>query len=75
MDRTSDLCMSNNGKDRNNTRHMYIRVHLVRNVENFKMNNTEFCEGYLHLEEISAKNFGESGLNLIMKYIMARIEN
>ena len=30
------VCMDNNGKDTNNTRHIYRRVHLVRNGKNTK---------------------------------------
>ena len=37
FDRNSDVCMANNGKDTNNTRHISRRVHFVRNGENCKM--------------------------------------
>ena len=33
LDRKSAICMDNNGKDINHTRHISSRVHLVRNGE------------------------------------------
>ena len=33
MDIKSDVCMANNGKDTKHTRHIYRRVHFVRNCE------------------------------------------
>ena len=33
LDRNSAVCMDQNGKDTNYTRHIYRRVHLVRNGE------------------------------------------
>ena len=65
----SSVCMDKNGKDTKHTRHIYIRVHLVRNSENCKMNKIDWCEGGLKLADI------ENNLNTIMKYIMVRIDN
>ena len=33
FDSKSDVCMDKNGKDTNNTKHVSIRVHFVRNGE------------------------------------------
>ena len=33
LDIKSDVCMANNGKDTKHTRHIYRRVHFVRNCE------------------------------------------
>ena len=37
LDRKSYFCMYNNGKDSKHTRHIFRRVHLVRNGEKYKM--------------------------------------
>ena len=71
----SDVCMSNNGNDTNHTRHISGRVHLMSNGEKIKMYNIEWCEGCLQLADIVNNNVGGGGyLNLIMKYIMVRID-
>ena len=35
------VCMANNGNNTNQTRHIYRRVHFIRNVENLKMNKID----------------------------------
>ena len=67
--------MDKNVKDIKHTRHIYIRVHSMRNGENYKMQNIEGCKGGLKLGGIVTKNVGETYLNTIMKYIMVRFEN
>ena len=67
--------MHHNGKDTNNTRHIYRIVHLVRNGENFKMHNIDWCEGGIKLADITTKNVGENDINDRMKYIMVRLYN
>ena len=67
--------MARNGKDTNNTRHIYRIVHLVRNGENFKMHNIDWCEGGIQLADITTKNVGENDFNNRMKYIMVRLYN
>ena len=67
--------MANNGKDTNQTRHISRRVHLVRNGENCKLHNIDWCEGVLQLSDITTKNVGDNDLNIRMKYIMVRLEN
>ena len=44
LDSNYDVCIDNNGKDTNHTRHIARIVHLVRNVENFKMHKIDWCE-------------------------------
>ena len=50
-------------------------VHLVRNGENCKMHNIDFCERGLQLADIATKNVGENDLILRMKYFMIRLDN
>ena len=69
------MCMANNGKDTKHTSHVEIRVHFVRNGENWKMNKIDWCEGGLQLVDISTENFSENDLNTRMKYIMGMLEN
>ena len=73
LDIKYDVCISNNGKDTKHTRHIARRINLVRNGEKCKMHNIDWCEGGLHLAEISTKNVGDNYLNLRMKYIMVRL--
>ena len=75
LDRKSAVCVDKNGKDTNHTRHISIRVHFVRNGENCKMHNIDWCEGGLQLADFETKNVGENYLNHRMKYIMVRIDN
>ena len=67
--------MDNNVKDNKNTRHIARRVHFIRNGENEKMKNIDWCEGGLQLEDIKNKNVVEDNLNPIMRYIMVRLGN
>ena len=59
LNSNSDVCMSNNGKDTKHTRHISRRMHLVRNGENFKMHNIDWCERDLQMADIYTKHFGE----------------
>ena len=68
-------CMDNNGKGTKQTSHIARRVHFVRNCENWKMNNIEWCEVGLQLADIDIKNVGDNDLNTRMEYIMVIIEN
>ena len=58
LDRKSDMCMANNGKDINHTRHIYRRIYLVRNGEKYKMHKIDWREGGLHMADIETKNVG-----------------
>ena len=51
--------MAKNGKDTKNTRYISKRIHFVRNIEEFNMHKTEWCEGGLQLEYIGTKNIRE----------------
>ena len=74
LDSKSDMCMDKNSKDTKDTRHIIMRIHLVRNGEKFNMHNIDWCEGNLHLAYIAPNNFGEHDLIPRMKYIMVRLE-
>ena len=75
FDSKSAMCMSKNGKDTKNTRHIARRMYFVRHGENCKMHKIEWCEGGLQLAHIATKNVGEHYLNPIMKYILVIIDN
>ena len=75
MDIKYDVCVSNNGKGKNHTRHIYRRVNFIRNDKNCKMHKIDWCEGGLQLADISTKNVGDNYLNTRMKYIMVSLEN
>ena len=75
LDSKSAVCMDNNGKDTNHKRHISRIVHLVRNGENFKMKNIDWCGGGLQLADITTRNVGKNDLNTRMKYIMVRLDN
>ena len=66
----SAVCMSNNGKDTNHTRHIARRVHFVRNGEKYKIHNIDWCEVGLQLVDIVTKNTGDNYENQVMKYIV-----
>ena len=75
LDSKSAVCMTKNGKDIKNTRHIYRGVNFVMNGENCKMHKIDWCEGGLQLVEIVTKNIGEHDLTPRMKYIMVRLDN
>ena len=70
-----DVCMDKNGKDTNHTRHIAIRVHFIRNGENWNIHDIDWCEGGLKLADKEAKNVDEHDLNKIMKYDVVRLDN
>ena len=67
--------MDNIGNDTNNTRHISRRVHFLRIEKKCKMHKIEWCEGGMHLSDISTKNVSENDLNPRMKYIMIRLDS
>ena len=67
--------MARNGRDNKRTRHIARRVHFVKNEENCKMHEIDWCEGVLKLADIATKNVGEHYLTPRMKYIMVRLDN
>ena len=75
LDSKSAMCMADNGKDTEHTRHIERRIHFVKNGEKCKMNKIDWCEGGLKLTDIGAKNVSETDLTPIIKYILVRLEN
>ena len=69
------MCMYNNGKYTHHKGHIARTVYFVRNGENWKMHNIDWCEVGLQLADVSTKNFGEHYLIPRMKYIMVRLYN
>ena len=74
LDSKSDVCMDKNGKDTKHKRHIYRRVHLVRNGKKCKMHNIDWCEGSIQLADINTNNVGENDLNSRMKYTMEKLD-
>ena len=75
LDSKSTMCMAKNCRDTKHTRHIARRMHLVRNVEKFKMHKIDWCKGGLQLADIGTKNVSEPDLTPRIKYIMVRLEN
>ena len=71
----STVCMDKNGKYTKDTRHISRREMFLRNGNNCKMHNIEWCEGGMQLTDIANKNVGDNYLNPRVKYIMVRIDN
>ena len=69
------MCMAKNGKDTKHTRHIARRMHCVRNGENCKIKQIDWCEGGLQLADIGTTNVSEPELTPRMKYTMVRNEN
>ena len=67
--------MAKNGRDTTHTRHIAIRMHVLRNGDICKMHKLEWCEGVLQLAEIVTKNVSEPDLTPRMKYNMVRLES
>ena len=75
MDSKSDVCMAKNFNDTKHTRHIARIVHFVRNGENWKIDNIDWCEGGLQLADIATRNVGKHDLTPSMKYIMVILDN
>ena len=63
LGRKSAVCMDNNGNDIKYTRNIARIVNFLRNGENCKIHNIEWCEGGLYLADILTKNFWGTDLN------------
>ena len=75
MDSKSAVCMAKNSKDTKHTSHIARRVQFLRNGENCKMHNIDWCEGGLQLAYIATNNVGDHNLTPRMKYIVVRLDN
>ena len=75
LDSRSDMCMDKNSKDTKQKRHIERRIHLVRNGEKYKMQDIDWYEGGLQLEDIVTNNVGDNDLTPRMKYITVRLQN
>ena len=75
LDINSSVCMTNNGNDTKHTRQIARRMHFLRNGENCKMHNINWCDGGLQLSDIDTKNFGEHDLTPRIKYILVILDN
>ena len=67
--------MAKDGKYTKHTRNISRRVKFVRNGEKCKLQNIDWCERGLKLEDNKTGNVIENDLNTRMKYIMVRIDN
>ena len=59
LDSKSAIYMAKNGTDTKHTRHIYTRIHLVKNGEDCNLHRTVWCEGGLQLEDTITKNARE----------------
>ena len=59
LDNKSDMCMAKNSDYTKNTRHISIRMHFVRNGEEWNFHKILWCELGLLLVEIGTKNVRE----------------
>ena len=71
----SAMCMDKHGNYTKHTRHIPRRIHFVRNGENCKIHNIDWCERGLQLADIDTRNVGEPDLTQRIKYIMVRLDN
>ena len=62
LDSKYDMCMAENGKDTNHTRHIARRIHFVRNGEKYNMHKIDWCELGLQLVDIGTNNVSEPDL-------------
>ena len=67
--------MDKNVRDSKHTRHTAKSMHFVRNGENLKMHNIDWCEGGMQLSDIDTNNVGNHYLTPRIKYIMVRLDN
>ena len=74
MDRKSAISMANNGKYTKHTIHIYRRIQLVRNGEEWNLHKKVWCEGGLKMEDIRNKNVMEDELNNILGYAMVILD-
>ena len=70
LDGKSAMYMAKNIKSIKHTRHIASRMNFVRNGENFKMHNIDWCEGGVILADIATKNIVEHDLTPRIKYII-----
>ena len=74
MDSKSGLCIADNGKDTQHTRHIARIIIFVRNGEKWKMHKIDWCEGGMQLADIATNNVGYNHLNPRMKYIVVSLD-
>ena len=75
LDIKSAIWISKDGNESKYTRHIHIRMHLMRNGEECNFHKSLWCEGGLKLSDIRTKNVGEDEFNLRLGYDMAIIDN
>ena len=73
--RKSANFMAKNVKNNKHTRHIYRKIHFVRNGEECNLRNTVWCEGGLKLKDIGTNNVRGDELNSRLGYSMVRLEN
>ena len=75
LDNESAVCISKNGKETKHTRHIFRRMHVVRNGGYFNYHNKMWCEGGLQLVDIGTKNVRGDELNPRLGYYVVRLDN
>ena len=64
LDVKSDICMYNIGNYTKHTRHISIKMHFLRNGEEWNLYKTVWFEGGILLVDIVKNNIREDKLNL-----------
>ena len=67
--------MAKNGKDTKHTIYIAIRMHFVKNGEEYNLKKNVWCEIGLKLVEVGTKNIREDELNPRLGYAMVRIDH
>ena len=70
-----DMRMYKNAKYATHSRHISRIMKFVRNGENCKMQNIDWCEGGLQLADIATKNVGQHDVTPRMRFIMIRLDD
>ena len=63
MDNKSSVCVAKNDNNTKHIRHISIRMHFVKQSEEFIFHKTVRCEGGLQLSDIGTNNVREYILN------------
>ena len=69
------MCMSNNGRDIKQTRHIYRGKNFVRYGEQYNIKKSVWSEGGIQLSDIGTKSVKENELSPRLGYTMLIIDN
>ena len=75
LDSKSAVFMYKNGKDTKHTRHISMRMHLLRNSKKWNIHKTLWCEVVMNLKYIGTNTVTEDEFNSILGFTMVIIDN